>query len=169
MADCWAELAGLIALVDHALHSAIGAQTSKWGFGESAFRLLWACRGVPGEGIPQHELAARLGMSPAHVSQSVEQLRRRGWLVGQRSAADRRRQLWRLTPQGGDVLATVLIELESWAAHCELRFGTTHREALTVQLKRLANSSLGSEESAAETPLTEDSNARRQRMGGRAA
>lgn len=75
-----------------------------WGLTEALFSLLWASGQAPRSGLSQSELAHRSGLSPAHVSGLVEQLRRRGWLAGGRAAHDRRRQVWQLTDEGQQTL-----------------------------------------------------------------
>src|SRR5690606_11008286 len=59
----------------------------------------------------QLELAGRLGISPAQISNLVELLSRMGLIRGARPASDRRRQVWRLTPQGGETLTQSLESL----------------------------------------------------------
>ena len=56
-------------------------------------------------------LAAALATSAGQVSTLVEQLRRRGLLVGHRPKADRRRQHWRITPAGRAKLQAILADL----------------------------------------------------------
>ncbi len=68
-----------------------------------------------------------MAVSPAHVSGLVEQLRRKGLLEGHRPVTDRRRQLWRLTPDGCKTLETLVADcsgrLDEW-------LGSNQREAL---------------------------------------
>jgi DNA-binding MarR family transcriptional regulator len=79
------------------------------------FSLLWVCHESAGDGIAQNELSALLGVSSAHVSGLVEQLRCRGWITGHRAAEDRRRQLWKLTRKGRALLDAALADMADWA------------------------------------------------------
>ncbi len=79
------------------------------GFGlkEAEFRLLWALFSGDTR-FHQAELAESLGCSPAQVSGLVERQRLRGLIVGQAASGDRRRQIWRITPQGCELLEKVV-------------------------------------------------------------
>ncbi len=70
------------------------------GLSQAPFGILWACSRAPSLGIAQSDLAIATGLSPAHISALVEQMRRKDWLRCDRAAQDRRRQLWQLTPLG---------------------------------------------------------------------
>jgi len=50
--------------------------------------------------LDQRELARRMGVSPAQMSQLVERLGEQGLIEGQRWPSDRRRQVWRTTSRG---------------------------------------------------------------------
>jgi DNA-binding MarR family transcriptional regulator len=80
------------------------------GVHEAEFRLLWTL--FHGDLLlNQGELASRLAVSPAQVSGAVERLQTRGLIVGSSDVADRRRQLWRLTPAGGALIHAVLAQV----------------------------------------------------------
>ena len=80
---------------------------SAHGLKETEFRLLWALRS-PSAPWDQIHLAEQLGCSPARVSAVVERLSRAGQIVGQAASADRRRNLWRLSAQGRDLLEAII-------------------------------------------------------------
>ncbi|MBX9790038.1 MAG: MarR family transcriptional regulator [Pirellulales bacterium] len=84
--------------------------------GESQFSILWSCQQAQRVGISQSELAQRLAISTAHISGLVEQLRRAGWLEGQRDPQDRRRQVWRTTPAGQALCELLLDDITTWLA-----------------------------------------------------
>ncbi len=88
-------------------------------------------------GLSQQDVAAALAVSPAAVSGLVEQLRRRGLMEGWRAESDRRRQLWRLTPAGVDVLDAVLCDLAAWAATLEARLERTDSGDLLLAVEEL--------------------------------
>ncbi len=106
----WIELAEQICIRGRKLHDELSRLVGRWQLSPPQFSLLWVWRLTPGEGWGQNELAAALAVSPAQVSGLVEQLRRKGLLEGRRPAADRRRQLWRLTPDGRDTLEAILAD-----------------------------------------------------------
>jgi DNA-binding MarR family transcriptional regulator len=78
------------------------------GLSDTACLVLWACAEGPSEGLAQHELAPLVGVSPAQLSGLVEQLYCQGWLLPRRPAHDRRRQYWRLTPEGVQLVDRLL-------------------------------------------------------------
>ncbi len=78
------------------------------------FCILWSANGSGHRGVCQLDLVQQTGLSAAHVSGLVEQLRQRGLLVGQRDPADRRRQVWSLTPAGRQCLAAVAQHVACW-------------------------------------------------------
>ena len=133
----WAELAELLGRCERSLRDELSRYTLPLGLSQAQFALLWACRYAPAEGLSQNELAVNLALSPAHVSGQVEQLRAKGWLVGQRRAPDRRKQVWQLTGEGDARLAELLSALIDWAAKLEHRLPAERREALAGLLEGL--------------------------------
>jgi DNA-binding MarR family transcriptional regulator len=99
----------------YGLRGAISESVRPAGLSETEFRLLWLCGRADPPGVHQTELSERLAVSPAQVSAMVEQLRRKKLLLGQRSRSDRRRQCWRVTPQGRALIASLAAELNPWA------------------------------------------------------
>lgn len=83
---------------------------------ESQYALLRLCANDNYDAASQLDIATRLALSPAQVSGMVEQLRKRGLVIGQRSKSDRRRQVWKLTSAGRNLLQRVEDELASWSA-----------------------------------------------------
>jgi DNA-binding MarR family transcriptional regulator len=75
--------------------------------------VVWLCSH---EGRVQGELAAAVGVSPAQMSGVVERLRQRGLVERQRSPLDRRRQVWRTSDAGSDLLAAAAPLLEQLEA-----------------------------------------------------
>lgn len=71
--------------------------------GEAEFQALWFLR-FTAEEVDQATIAARLALSPAQVSHTVDRLGRKGWIAVASAAGDRRRRLWRLTPHGAHTL-----------------------------------------------------------------
>jgi DNA-binding MarR family transcriptional regulator len=90
----------------------LGALVRPVGLVEAEFRLLWALA-MPAGGeaavhLGQSGLADELAVSPAQVSGLVERLRSRGLIESSLVGGDRRRQAWRLTKTGEQVIARVL-------------------------------------------------------------
>lgn len=75
---------------------------------EPEFQVLWFLRDGTVGGFDQTTLVKRLAFSPSQVSATVERLRVRGWISQQASSADRRRNLWFLTLDGGHVIGKML-------------------------------------------------------------
>ncbi|QDT75160.1 MarR family winged helix-turn-helix transcriptional regulator [Lacipirellula limnantheis] len=81
---------------------------------EPEFRLMWLLAGAArfatdgGISIDQSGLAARLAVSAAQVSGAVERLRSVGLLERASDTSDRRRQLWRVTVAGEQVLRGIV-------------------------------------------------------------
>ena len=57
------------------------------------------------------------GIEPTAHAVPVEKLRRRELVEGHRPEKDRRRQVWRLTENGRQLLASLLPDLQQWAAN----------------------------------------------------
>lgn len=83
------------------LRHEIDATASARGLSATEFEVLWLCRlALPS----QNQIAEQLSLSPAQISALVERMRGKGLIVGERSIEDRRRQAWRLTPAGREVV-----------------------------------------------------------------
>ncbi len=67
--------------------------------------VVWLCGDAASHGMVQGDLAIAIGVSPALMSGLVQRLLERGLIEMQRSAVDRRRQVWRTTDRGRRVLA----------------------------------------------------------------
>ncbi len=134
----WIELAQRTLACGRMFRDDLTQQTGRWRLSEPEFSVLWTCRqALPAE-LGQNELAAKLAVSAAQVSGLVEQLRREGLLEGRRGKADRRRQLWRLTPVGMARLQAVLADLADWAAPLGEQLQAGDPEALLRLLDQLA-------------------------------
>lgn len=83
------------------------ALVERFGLKEIEFRLLWALLTCDTQ-FDQTRMAEFLGSSPAQVSGIVERQRSRGNISGQAAASDRRRQVWRITPQGRALLKKIV-------------------------------------------------------------
>ncbi|NIP86427.1 MAG: winged helix DNA-binding protein [Planctomycetales bacterium] len=101
-----ADLAGLT----HTLRRMLAAGARPRGLSDIQLQLLDRCAAEQ-NGIAQRQLADALAISAAQVSHLVESLRRRDLIVGHRPAEDRRRQVWRLTPAGHQLLDEVMSDL----------------------------------------------------------
>ncbi len=83
-----------------------------WELREAEFWALWLCNRLDPDGVVQHELASAAGVSEAQMSGLVERLRQGGLLIGCRGEPDRRRQYWRLTVAGNELLQRICAGLE---------------------------------------------------------
>lgn len=98
---------------------------------DSEFLLLWLCGHGGEQGVQQSELVGRLGLSPPQLSGLVYDVRDRGWIEMQRPAADRRRQVLRLTEAGHEVLRQTVLRLAPLLHDLEVR--VTHAERQTCR------------------------------------
>lgn len=75
---------------------------------EPGLQVLWCLRAVPESGLDQTSIAARLACSAAQISNTIEHLRQRGWVVQQALPGDRRRNVWQLSEAGNELLSQML-------------------------------------------------------------
>ena len=119
----WLELARQLTACTSAIDRGLAEVGRRLGLSTIDLLLLWTCSLGGASAISQRQLARRLGISPAQVSATVEQLRRRKLLQGHRPAKDRRRQIWRLTDDGRATLASALEALDPltdrWSQPCD--------------------------------------------------
>jgi len=119
------------------LRGVVAPLATRHGLTQSQLCLVLVCRRAPAAGLGQSQLAESLGASPAQVSAQVDQLRRLGLLSGRRGDSDRRRQFWRLTPAGREVVRRVLEDLADWAAGMDARLDADRFAALARLLESL--------------------------------
>jgi DNA-binding MarR family transcriptional regulator len=136
-AENWLRLIERLAMCSRLLRAELDACMDACALNPSQFSLLWACY-AERAGVGQRELAGLLAVSPAHVSGLVEQLRRRRLLAGHRPSADRRRQLWRLTARGQDVVESVLAQLDGWARQLEHHMPADAPQVLERMLEQVS-------------------------------
>lgn len=108
----WVEIVEQVSRHARMLRRVLADRIASLGVSEPQFSILWACTKAPPAGVPQHEIAAGLAVSPAHVSGLLEQLRTRGLLESQRQLKDRRKQLWTMTAEGESIVQSILAQLE---------------------------------------------------------
>lgn len=146
----WLVVAESISLCGRRLRGALSSVLSEVGLGDAQFSLLWNClQSTTGDGSQRH-LAEALCVSPAHVSSTLEQLRRQGLLQSQRCEDDRRRQSWVVTPEGREMVHRVVDLLRPWATQLEAELGTPSREKVQTSLQVLMGA-LGALEAEAAT------------------
>lgn len=162
-AGCWSELAEIITRCCRLIRAHLADHANQHDISDAQFSLLWLCDRAPECGVSQNQLVAELGMSAAHVSGSVERLRQKGLLSGQRSSNDRRRQLWTLTPAGKSVLKAVLDDLGPWSKRLNEQFSIKRRDHLASLLDEL-NRALSTGEAL--TPPTRDATKRAPKSRG---
>lgn len=148
----WLQLVERVAVCSRLLRAGLDQRMAACQLNPSQFSILWACHHAE-SGSGQSQLAELLAVSPAHISGLVEQLRRRKLLAGHRPSTDRRRQLWRLTPQGRQAVESVLESLRVWAEQVHLPPEAAH------SLARLAD------EAALAVQIAEESTATTSRKG----
>jgi DNA-binding MarR family transcriptional regulator len=87
---------------------ALGQWCERFALSEPEFQVLWCLRDGLIGGFDQTTLAKLLAFSAAQVSATVEKLRARGWIAQHAVGGDRRRNLWHLSVEGGDVIIEML-------------------------------------------------------------
>jgi DNA-binding MarR family transcriptional regulator len=102
---------------------------------DNELMVLWLCTGG---GRVQVELAGAIGISPAQMSGLVERLRSRGLVGMHRLARDRRRQLWRTTPAGQNLLADAASDLNEIASSIERDLNVPEQQSAEALCRRLA-------------------------------
>ncbi len=107
-ASQWLRAVQTVSFFGRQLRRTLSELAEQLGLSDTACLVLWACAEGPPEGQAQHELALLVGVSPAQLSGLVEQLSGQGWLVPRRPAHDLRRQYWRLTPAGLELVDRLL-------------------------------------------------------------
>lgn len=75
------------------------------GLTPAKLRVLQILSAEAGRQAPPSRLAGRMGVSQATVTALVDQLEKRGYVLRERSVADRRQLLVRLTERGAEALA----------------------------------------------------------------
>jgi DNA-binding MarR family transcriptional regulator len=96
--------------------------------------VLWFCHGG---GQVQVELAAAIGISPSQMSGLVERLRSRELVAMHRSATDRRRQVWRTTPAGENLLGEIAAQLDALGAIIQGGLSTAEQQTVESLCQRL--------------------------------
>jgi DNA-binding MarR family transcriptional regulator len=130
-------LAQLTSACSRALRRELGDRLSRASLAETEFLLLSACAEAEAQtdGAAQIDLARATGLSPAQISGVTERLREQGWIVSERSRHDRRRQHWRLTPEGRRLLTSACVELSELTPYLAARLS----DAELATLERLLN------------------------------
>lgn len=133
----WVRFSEQLSTLSRLVRAGLTERLESRALGWSQFSLLWVCHEWASVGLSQNELSGLLGVSSAHVSGLVEQLRSKGLLVGHRAASDRRRQVWRLTDEGRALLGEVLADLVDWVDDLERRLGVDDAQWLEQVVQRL--------------------------------
>lgn len=157
-ATAWLVVAESISLCGRRMRGALSSALSEAELGDAQFSLLWNCLNSTAGGSSQRHLAEALSVSPAHVSSTLEQLRRLGFLKSQRCETDRRRQVWVVTPEGRNVVHRVVNRLQPWATQLANELGSESQEELLSLLQALLKL-LGDLELEASNPNGHDNTA----------
>ena len=119
-----------------ALRRLLADQAAEQGLSDAELLVIWLCERGPG--LAQVELSAEVGMSPAQMSVTVERLRQRRLIDMQRSAVDRRRQVWRTTEDGLRLLVTARQGLAAAAKQLDQIVPTDHQQTAGALCEWLA-------------------------------
>ena len=110
-ATAWLELVQAVSLCGRQLRKALAEVAAPHQLSDTEVLILWACCGTTSVGLGQHELAALVGISPAQLSGLVDRLSAQDLLIGRRPAHDRRRQYWRLSEPGEEMMEQLALDL----------------------------------------------------------
>ncbi len=130
----WLDVAEMISLCGRRLRATLAHALTQEGLGDAQFSMLWGCTKATADGVNQRHLADMLSVSPAHVSATLEQLRRLGLLCSRRCSDDRRRQMWVVTPDGREVVHRVTNRLQPYTSQLESELGSQARHDLQSTL-----------------------------------
>lgn len=136
----WLRLVEAMAFCGRQLRRTLGEVAAPAGLSDTECLILWACCEAPPEGQGQHELVTLLGVSPAQLSGLVERLSSQGWIVARRPAHDRRRQYWKLTPQGQALVTELLNDVSRWLAGAPQVLTLAEQQLLESRLVALGGS-----------------------------
>lgn len=117
--DWWVEVVLTAFQASRQLRKVLAQHTHTSQLNDSEFLLLWICGGRREQGVPQADLIGRLGLSAAQLSGLVYDVCDRGWIEMLRPAADRRRQILRITASGQQVLEGTMARLQPLVAALE--------------------------------------------------
>jgi len=134
-------LAQQVAILGRQTKRILAASIDDGGLSDTQLLLLWVCADAGSHGIPQNQMASRLGLSTAQVSGHVERLSQDGLIVECANSGDRRRRLWTLPDAGRDRLDRAIRRLDPHASELEARF-TEARLAELLRLLAGANQAL---------------------------
>jgi DNA-binding MarR family transcriptional regulator len=95
------------------------------------YNVLRILRGVHPEGHPRCDIARRMIERAPDVTRLVDRLEKRGLVERDRSAADRRLSLTRITPAGLDLLARLAPRLAALETHLAERLSLRDRRELS--------------------------------------
>lgn len=141
------------------LRRRLAALADNAGLSDNEVLVLWLAEGVAG-GLVQGDLATAIGISPAQMSGIVERLRKRGLIAMERSPLDRRRQVWRSTLAGGEVLESLKPGLFAIAEHLDALVSPDEQQAAVALCQQLAEA-LSPENQSPEIQSPESDSTRR--------
>lgn len=135
--NAWLSLVLKLSQCSRQLRRALAELASQHGLSDTDSLALWVCQQSGAVGQPQHDLATQMGISPAQLSGLLEALGERGLLIGRRPSHDRRRQYWRITPVGAELLRQLFADLSAWCRPLVGELPDSERRQLEEQLSRL--------------------------------
>jgi len=141
--DAFLDMKSVVETAARSMRTMLVRQVASVGLNEMTFRLLWRLGQTEeaaestSPGVSQTDLARDLQISTAQTSGLVESLRQRGLLEGHRPKSDRRRQVWRLSPAGAALLASLIPQLELWTRNLLESIDNQAADNLREQLAQL--------------------------------
>jgi DNA-binding MarR family transcriptional regulator len=117
-----------------ALRRLLADEAAAIGLTDAELLIVWLCAE---RGVVQGELATAIGVSPALMSGTVERLRQRELIEMQRSTVDRRRQVWRATTGGQQLLEALRPSLSALAEQLGAKISAAERTSARELCDRL--------------------------------
>ena len=117
-----------------ALRRLLADEAAAVGLTDAELLIVWLCAE---RGVVQGELATAIGVSPALMSGTVERLRQRELIEMQRSTVDRRRQVWRATTTGQQLLEALRPSLAALAEQLGTKISAAERTSARELCDRL--------------------------------
>ena len=126
----WTSAAG------RSLRRQLAATAAELELSDHELLVVWLCSSAP---RIQVELATAVGVSPAQMSGMVERLRQRGLVEVHRQPLDRRRQFWRTSEAGGELLKAAVSLWEQLEASLGERLSADEQAAVLHLCRALAD------------------------------
>ena len=154
------ELICQLARCQRVLQGLLTQMADRWQLSGNELLVLWLCARDAESGLSQRDLAATVGISPARMSGLIEGLRSRQLVSPWRCSRDRRRQYWRVQPDGWRLLRSAAEVMEQFARSHFADVSSAAQTELASHIQRLADLAENAREQDRPTDVGADEDAR---------